>query len=106
MARLDLRPNCELCDKDLPPQSLDARICTYECTYCSSCAELVLHNVCINCGGNLVARPIRPMKSWRPEEKLGLLNHPASTKRVLTAYTRENIAAHVARIKDIAPEHR
>jgi len=106
MPRLELRPNCELCDKDLPPQSLEARICTYECTYCARCAEQALHNVCINCGGNLAPRPIRPIKSWRPEEKLGLINHPASEKRVRTAYTKEDIAAHVARIKDIAPQDR
>jgi uncharacterized protein len=106
MPRLDLRPNCELCDKDLPPQSSEARICTYECTYCAECAEKVLHDVCINCGGNLTPRPIRPKKSWRPQEKLGLANHPASEKRVLTSYSAEDIAAHVARLKDIRPELR
>lgn len=106
MARLDLRPNCEMCGKDLPPQSAEARICTYECTYCAGCADDVLHNVCINCGGNLVPRPIRPKVSWRPEEKLGLVNHPASTTRVTTSYKTENIAAHVARLKDIAPQER
>jgi len=106
MARLELRPNCELCGKDLLLHSNEARICTYECTYCADCAENVLHNVCINCGGNLTPRPIRPVNSWRPEEKLGLLNHPASEKRVITTYSKEDIAAHVARIKDIAPEER
>lgn len=106
MARLELRPNCELCDKDLPPQSADARICSYECTYCANCAENALHNVCPTCGGNFVARPIRPMNAWRPEENLGLVNHPASTKRVNTPHTMENILAHVARIKDIAPQDR
>ncbi len=106
MARLELRPNCELCDKDLPPQSSEARICSYECTYCADCAEKVLHNVCPTCGGNFVPRPIRPMKSWRPEEKLGLTNHPASTKRVNTSHSRENIMAHVARIRDLKPENR
>ena len=106
MARFELRPNCELCGKDLLPHSNEARICTYECTYCADCAENVLHNVCINCGDNLTPRPIRPVNSWRPEEKLGLLNHPASEKRVITTYSKEDIAAHVARIKDIAPEER
>lgn len=70
---LDLRPNCECCDTDLPADSPDARICTYECTYCVTCAE-EMNRVCKNCGGNLVARPIRP-----PER---LIDHPASTKRV------------------------
>jgi len=106
MARLELRPNCELCDRDLPPQSADARICSYECTYCADCVEKVLHNVCPTCGGNFVPRPIRPTKPWRPEEKLGLLNHPASQVRVQTPFTVEDILAHVAMIQGIAPEDR
>lgn len=72
---LELRPNCECCDKDLPPASDEAMICTYECTFCQSCVEHVLNGVCPNCGGNFVPRPIRP------ENKL--LKHPASTLRVL-----------------------
>jgi hypothetical protein len=74
---LELRPNCECCDRDLPPDSLLARICTYECTFCADCADNVLRNVCPNCGGELVRRPVRPAKM--------LLKHPASTKRVLKA---------------------
>jgi hypothetical protein len=74
---LDLRPNCECCDRDLPPDSPDARICTFECTFCAECADNVLHNVCPNCGGNLVARPIRPATT--------LARHAASTRRVLKA---------------------
>ncbi len=74
---LDLRPNCECCDRDLPPDSPDARICTYECTFCADCVEDVFAGVCPNCGGNFVARPIRPA--------VKLLKHPASTKRVLRA---------------------
>jgi hypothetical protein len=72
---LELRPNCECCDKDLPPDSKEARICTYECTFCADCAEHTLKGICPNCGGNLVARPIRPAEM--------LKRHPASTKRVL-----------------------
>ena len=71
---LELRPNCECCDRDLPPESADARICTYECTFCSDCAGDVLNGTCPNCGGNLVARPIRPARM--------LARHPASGKRV------------------------
>jgi hypothetical protein len=55
---LELRPNCEYCDKDLPPPALDARICTYECTFCADCVEALEH-VCPNCGGELVRRPRR-----------------------------------------------
>ena len=57
---LELRPNCECCDKDLPPEAGDAMICTFECTFCADCVANILHDVCPNCGGNLVARPIRP----------------------------------------------
>ena len=56
---LQLKPNCELCDKDLPPTSSEARICSYECTFCAECAESELHNVCPNCGGGLEIRPRR-----------------------------------------------
>lgn len=70
---LQLRPNCEACDRDLPPESADARICTFECTFCADCTH-GFDSVCPNCGGNLVERPIRPA---------GLLGrYPASTERV------------------------
>ena len=57
---LALRPNCECCDRDLPPDSRLARICTYECTFCADCADDVFDGICPNCGGELVRRPIRP----------------------------------------------
>ena len=72
---LQLRPNCECCDRDLPPQSEDAFICTYECTFCRDCATNVLKGVCPNCKGELLRRP------RRPAEKLA--KNPASTERVL-----------------------
>ena len=71
---LELRPNCECCNRDLPPDSSDALICSFECTFCRRCASDVLHNRCPNCGGELVARPRRPAEM--------LAKHPASTKRV------------------------
>ena len=71
---LELRPNCECCDKDLPPDCTEAVICTFECTFCRSCAEDKLGGVCPNCGGNFVARPIRPAGA--------LKRYPASEKRV------------------------
>lgn len=74
---LELRPNCECCDRDLPPASTEARICTFECTFCAACADTVLQGICPNCGGNLVIRPIRPA------HLLG--RAPASTRRVLKA---------------------
>ncbi|MDE2516749.1 MAG: DUF1272 domain-containing protein [Rhodospirillales bacterium] len=72
---LDLRPNCECCDADLPPDSTEARICTFECTFCARCAETVLGGICPNCRGNLLARPTRPAAM--------LARHPASSRRVL-----------------------
>jgi uncharacterized protein len=101
---LELRPNCELCDKDLPPASLEARICTYECTFCASCVEDELHDVCPNCGGGFAPRPIRPVTEWRPG--LSLAKRPASTTRVHAAYAREEIAALSARVGGIAPHQR
>ena len=71
---LELRPSCECCDRDLPPASPDARICTYQCTFCADCAETRLSGICPNCGGELVRRPIRPPAK--------LLTHPASTTRI------------------------
>ena len=72
---LEIRPNCECCDKDLPPESKEAYICTFECTFCLECAAQRLRFVCPNCGGNLVSRPIRPQAL--------LAKHPASTARVI-----------------------
>lgn len=74
---LELRPNCECCDKDLPPSAEDAMICTFECTFCRSCVDTVLKGVCPNCGGNFAARPIRPANK--------LIRNPPSYKRVLSA---------------------
>jgi hypothetical protein len=74
---LELRPNCECCDVDLPPESAGARICTFECTFCAECADSVLKGACPNCSGELVRRPIRPADR--------LAKYPASTKRVLCA---------------------
>ena len=70
---LELRPNCECCDKDLPPESTSAFICTFECTFCKDCVEGVLEGRCPNCGGNFVPRPIRPARL--------LAKYPASTTR-------------------------
>lgn len=72
---LALRPNCECCNKDLPPDSTEARICTFECTFCKDCTDTVLGGTCPNCGGELLARPRRPATA--------LAKYPASTKRVL-----------------------
>jgi hypothetical protein len=57
---LELRPNCECCNKDLPAQARDAMICSFECTFCRACAETKLGGRCPNCGGGFESRPIRP----------------------------------------------
>ena len=71
---LQLRPSCECCDRALGPDSPDARICSFECTFCASCAESLLREKCPNCGGELVARPRRPAAK--------LAAFPASTVKV------------------------
>jgi hypothetical protein len=75
---LILKPNCECCDRDLAPDSREAHICSFECTFCADCAEARLGGVCPNCGGELVARPIRPAAM--------LAKYPASTERVVKAH--------------------
>jgi hypothetical protein len=72
---LELRPNCECCNKDLPPTAADAMICTYECTFCRDCVDKRLAGVCPNCGGNLAPRPIRPPSM--------LAKNPPSAVRIL-----------------------
>lgn len=72
---LELRPNCECCDRDLPPDSVEAVICTFECTFCADCANNILQGVCPNCGGNFVPRPIRPAHL--------LTKYPPSQERVV-----------------------
>ena len=74
---LALRPNCECCDTDLAADSLEAMICSFECTFCAACASDVLGGRCPNCTGELVRRPVRPAEK--------LVNNPASTERVVKA---------------------
>jgi uncharacterized protein len=101
---LGLRPNCEYCDKDLPPDAIDARICSFECTFCAECVETKLHNVCPNCGGGFERRPIRPETEWRPG--LSVAKRPPSEQRAHLSYDLDNIAAHSARIRTIDPAER
>lgn len=101
---LELRPNCELCDKALPPTAADARICSYECTFCASCVEDVLHDVCPNCGGGFQERPIRPQKAWR--QGTGLEHDPPGTRRRHTPYSREELGAFSQSLRDTPPAER
>jgi hypothetical protein len=101
---LELRPNCEFCDIDLPPDSTLARICTFECTFCADCVERELANVCPNCGGGFERRPIRPRLERRPG--LSVAQRPASRTRVHLSYDHAEIAAFSGLLRDIPPEER
>lgn len=96
---LEIRPNCEHCNKDLPYNSIEAMICSFECTYCKNCAENIFKNVCPNCGGNFEKRPIRPIKE--------LQKNPVSKKRI---YNPKDIAkfkkGYLLEYKNIFPENR
>ena len=101
---LELRPTCENCNKALPPDSADARICSYECTFCAECVEHVLSDVCPNCGGGFVPRPIRPRTERRPGVSLD--RHPASTKRIHLKWDRAEVAEFARSVRDVKPEDR
>jgi hypothetical protein len=101
---LELRPTCEHCNKALPPASLDARICSFECTFCATCVDSVLGNVCPNCGGGFAPRPIRPARDWRGGNFLG--NHPASAQVRHRPVDGPAHAAFAMTVGKIAAEHR
>jgi hypothetical protein len=101
---LELRPNCELCDRDLPPDDPSARICSYECTFCDACVTNVLQNVCPNCGGGFVSRPIRPRHSWRTGT--GLTHDRPSAQRRRAKYSLAQINELTARLQELPPGER
>jgi hypothetical protein len=101
---LALRPNCELCDVDLPPDAPNARICSYECTFCADCVENVLRNVCPNCGGGFVPRPIRPQRAWRAGT--GLEHDPPDTVRRSVRYSTQEVARLREELRDVPPAQR
>jgi hypothetical protein len=101
---LELRPTCENCNKALPPAATDARICSYECTFCAACVETVLDNVCPNCGGGFAPRPVRPATNWKGDNYLA--KDPAGTN---VRHRPVDPAAHTrfaAAIRDVPPEKR
>lgn len=101
---LELRPTCEHCTRALPPASVEARICSYECTFCASCVETVLFNVCPNCGGGFAPRPVRPATNWKEDNYLG--KDPASRKVKHRPVDLVVHGAFASLIRAIPPEHR
>ena len=101
---LELRPTCEHCNSKLPPDSLQARICSYECTFCVTCVEGILQDVCPNCGGGFAPRPIRPSTNWKGDSFLG--KNPASTSIRHRPVDPAVHAQFAASIRDIPPEKR
>ncbi|WP_153074872.1 DUF1272 domain-containing protein [Paraburkholderia bonniea] len=101
---LELRPTCEHCNQALPPASSAARICSYECTFCATCVATVLANVCPNCGGGFMPRPVRPAHNWKNGNCIE--QHPATAK---ITHKPVDPAAHTqfaAQLKTIPPERR
>jgi uncharacterized protein len=101
---LELRPTCEHCNKLLPSDSTEAMICSFECTFCKACVNQILDNVCPNCGGGFVLRPIRPANNWKGGDFLG--NYPASDKIKHRPVDREAHAKFAEPIKKIPPKNR
>jgi hypothetical protein len=96
---LELRPSCEHCNKSLAPDALDARICSFECTFCARCVDGLLGGVCPNCGGGFSPRPVRPVKNWNSGNFLGV--YPASTAvkfRPVDLAAHEKFAAEIRKI--------
>ena len=101
---LELRSNCEYCDKDLPLDASDARICSYECTFCAGCVESELRNVCPNCGGGFEPRPIRPRRARR--EGVSRMHQPASSTRVHLKHEPAEAKIFVDAVRTIDPTQR
>jgi len=101
---LELRPTCEHCNQALPPASTEARICSYECTFCAACVDRILGNVCPNCGGGFAPRPVRPSKDLKGGNFLG--KNPASTKVKHRPVDADVHAKFSAPIKAVPPEKR
>lgn len=101
---LELRPTCENCNVALPPHSTEAMICTFECTFCRTCAEEVLGNVCPNCGGGFCARPVRPKQNWKNGDYLGA--YPASTVVKHCPVDLRDHQQFAFALISIPPEHR
>jgi hypothetical protein len=101
---LEIRPSCEHCDRDLPPHSTEARICSFECTFCAACVETVLDNVCPNCGGGFVPRPVRPAHQWRTG--VSCAHQPPDDRRTYKPVDAQVHRSFIATVRNIPPEKR
>jgi len=101
---LQLRPTCEHCNKSLPPESTEAMICSYECTFCADCVKTVLQNVCPNCGGGFSLRPVRPASNYKDDNFLG--HDPAVEKITFKSVDIEQHKVFAKDLKDVSPENR
>ena len=101
---LELRPICEHCARPLPPDAPEAMICSFECTFCAECVERVLGDVCPNCGGGFVPRPVRPRRNWHGDNFLGAF--PAGTTRRHRPVDPAEHARFAAAIRAIPPRER
>ncbi|MEE9361144.1 MAG: DUF1272 domain-containing protein [Cellulophaga sp.] len=95
---LEIRPNCEHCNKKLPNITTEAMICSFECTYCTECALEIFENVCPSCSGNFVKRPIRPEKK--------IEKYPASIKQIFKPKDLEKAKINSEEFKNTPPEKR
>ncbi len=95
---LEIRPNCENCNKELPNKSKEAMICTFECTFCKDCVDTILHNVCPNCGGGFTKRPIRPSHYME--------KYPGSTKVIHKPIDMEVFKKLLEKFKNVNPFER
>jgi len=95
---LEIRLNCENCKKLLPPDSMEAMICSFECTWCVECNEKLLKNVCPNCGGGLEKRPIRPTQK--------LIKYPPSNKEIYKPVNLETFIPFRDELINKLPENR
>jgi hypothetical protein len=95
---LEIRPVCENCNKDLPNNSLEAMVCSFECTFCRDCVTSVLYNVCPNCGGGFEKRPIRP--------KGKLLKYPQQTQQYHSPVDVPLFQELLAKNRNIKPQDR
>ena len=101
---LELRPCCEHCAVALAPESLQARICSFECTFCVACAEGLLSNVCPNCGGGFVPRPVRPSRDWKGGNSLA--HYPARIDPKLRPVDLDAHARLIQTLQGLPPEQR